>query len=192
MAITLNPLRAFCALAIVLAGCASPTATLTPPQEISATDGSKQVTSTAAALVCSQPRCPQLTARWSSKRAGVAMLTIGVPYQKSAVTKAEFHFGDNRVVRLVLPSGEQPAPGNYPATTFDAPVSLIDAIAYKAGGWVQVVMADGLVVQETVRNGEVKSQAVDAMRDFLRVVDAATGKPADERGSGGGVFDLLK
>jgi len=57
---------------------------------------------------------------------------------------------------------------------------------------VRVVMADGLVVQETVSNGEVKSQAVDAMREFLRAVDTATGKPVEERGSGGGVFDLLK
>ena len=192
MAITLNPRRSLGALALVLAGCASPTATLAPPQEAVATDGSKQVVSATAGLECGQPRCPQLTARWSSKRAGVAILTIGVPYQKSAVARAEFHFGGNQVVRLMLPSGEQPAPGDYPATAFDAPVSLIDAIAYRAGGWVRVVMADGLVVQETVSNGEVKSQAVDAMREFLRAVDTATGKPVEERGSGGGVFDLLK
>ena len=192
MAITLSPVRAFGVLALVLAGCASTTASLTAPQELTAADGSKQVSSATAALVCGQPRCPQLTARWSSRRAGVAMLTIGVPYQTSTITRAEFHFGSNQVVRLMLPSAEQPAPGNDPATTFDAPLSLIHAMAYSANGWVKVVMANGAMVQETLRDGEVKSQAVDAMREFLRAVDTATGKPADERGSGGGLFDLFK
>jgi len=181
--------------ACLLAACASQTPTASRVEQVTAQDGSQRVTALPARLICEQPRCPALSAQWSSQRAGVVVLTIGLPYQTARVTGADFHFGASQVVRLRVPSDARPPAlaDNEPRTSFDVPLSLIDALAYKPDGWVRVSTEDGRAVNELVRTGERTSDVVDTMRDFLRLVDAASGKPADARtGGNNGLFDLLK
>lgn len=177
---------------VLLAGCASQTPMADAPQVVQAPDGAQVITSASARLICEQVRCPVLTARWSSQRPSVVVLSIGLPYQRAEVTSADFHFGASRVVRLRVKSDEAPQASDAPVTAFDVPVSLIDQLAYTPSGWVRVMTADGGAVQETVSTGDERSDAVDAMRRFLRAVDGATGTPPDARGGGGGLFDLLK
>lgn len=181
--------------ACLLAACASQTPVTPQVEQATAQDGSQSVTTAPARLICVQPRCPALSAQWNSQRAGVVVLTIALPYQTARITGADFHFGASQLVRLRVPSDEQ-APvqaGDAPRTSFDVPLSLIDAMAYKTDGWLRVITDDGRAVDETIRTGEQTSDAVDTMREFLHVVDAASGKPVDARTKGGnGLFDLFR
>jgi len=178
----------------LLAACAGHTPVAPQVTQDSAADGSQTITTEPARLICAQPRCPALSARWSDQRPGVVQLTIGLPYQAAQVSGADFHFGRGEVVRLRVPSTGAPAARTgYPETTFDVPLSLIDSVAYKTDGWLRVTTDDGRFVDETIQTGEMQGDVVDAMREFLRVVDAAAGKPKDERTKGrSGLFDLLK
>lgn len=178
--------------AALLAACASQTGRLPAPQVTQASDGAQVISSASAHLICDQARCPVLTARWSSQRPAVVVLSVGLPYQRAEVTGAEFHFGASQVVRLRVKSAQAPAAADYPVTAFDVPVSLIDSLAYNASGWVRVTMADGRAVEETVSTGDAQSDAVAAMRQFLRAVDGATGTPPDARARSSGLFDLLQ
>lgn len=181
------------AAALVLAGCASTTAFVPAPQVAEAADGSREITSASGKLICDQARCPVLTAHWSSERAGHVVLSVGLPYQSAQVTGADFHLGASQPVRLRVASTDEPVvAADYPVTAFDVPISLIDALAYKASVWVRVTTADGRYVEETVRTGEQSSDVVDAMRQFLRAVDTASGLKPDDRVGNGGLFDLLK
>lgn len=177
----------------LLAGCASHTPVAPQVTQVSAPDGSQTITTEPASLICVQPRCPALSARWSSQRPGVVLLTIGLPHQKAQVGSADFHFGRAEVVHLRVPStGAPTTQAGYPETTFDVPLSLIDSMVYKTDGWLRVTTDNGRFVDETIQTGEMRSDVVDAMREFLRVVDAATGQPKDGRTKGhGGLYDLL-
>ncbi|MBZ0225667.1 MAG: hypothetical protein WBG44_09890 [Comamonas sp.] len=178
----------------LLAGCASHTPVTPLVTQVSAPDGNQTVTTEPASLICVQPRCPALSARWSDQRPGVVQLTIGLPYQTAQVSGADFHFGRSEVVHLRVPSTGAPEAqaGSYPQTTFDVPLSLIDSMVYKTDGWLRVATDNGRFVDETIQTGEMRSDVVDAMREFLRAVDAATGQPKDGRTKGhGGLYDLL-
>lgn len=178
--------------AALLAACASQTGVMPTPQVVQTNDGAREISSTSARLICDQARCPVLTARWSSQRPAVVVLNIGLPYQQAEVTGADFHFGASQVVRLRVKSAQAPVAADYPVTAFDVPVSLIDSLAYNASGWVRVTMAGGGAVEETVSTGDAQSDAVAAMRQFLRAVDGATGTQPDARANSNGLFDLLK
>lgn len=177
---------------VLLAACASQNGTMPAPQVTQADDGAQLISSASARLICDQARCPVLTARWSSQRPAVVVLNIGLPYQHAEVAGAEFHFGASQVVRLRVKSAQAPVTADYPVAAFDVPVSLIDSLAYNASGWVRVTMAGGGAVEETVSTGDAQSDAVPAMRQFLRAVDGATGTPPDARANSNGLFDLLK
>lgn len=180
------------AAAVLLTACAGPAAVAPVPQVVDAADGSRAVASASAKLICAQQRCPVLTARWSSRRAGLAVLSVGLPYQQAEVTGAEFHFGPSQVVRLRVKSSQAPAAAQMPTTAFDVPIALINTLAYAPDGWLRVTTADGRSVDETVSTGEMQSDVVEAMRQFLRAVDTATGTPPDARATQNGLFDLLK
>jgi len=179
------------AAAMLLAACASGPAPTQAPRVEEGADGARAITSASATLICDQPRCPVLTAGWSSRRPGLAVLTVGLPYQKADVTGAQFHFGASQVVTLRVKSAHAPAASDIPATAFDVPLSLIDTLAYASSAWLRVTTADGRAVDETVSTGEQQSDAANAMRQFLRAVDTATGTPPNAR-TGGGLSDLLK
>lgn len=179
------------AVAFVLAGCASAPPATPPVQQSANADGVKVVSVAPASAVCSQPRCPTLAAYWSSDRAGLVVLTVGLPYQSVEVTGADFHFGNSAVVRLRLRSSASAPALGYPASAFDAPLNLVDALAYKPNGWMRVHTADGRWVDEVLMNGEDRAPASATMAQFLSVVESARGEPVRGESYRGGVLDLL-
>ncbi|QXL85803.1 hypothetical protein KUD94_04290 [Comamonas sp. NLF-1-9] len=178
--------------ALLLAGCAATDSRLPQVQQGVTADGVKTVAVAPRSLLCEQAHCPTLSAHWSSQRAGVVVLVIGLPFQTAKVSSADFHFGRSQVVRLRVASNEAAPDLGYPATAFDVPISLIDALAYKPDGWVRVSTDAGTAVQESVSTGEAQSDAVDGMRAFLHALDSATGTPPQARRGGAGLFDLLR
>lgn len=177
--------------ALILAGCASQQGLVPQVQQTVAEDGAKTVTVAPERAVCLRPQCPVLAARWSSAKAGQAVLTVGLPYQRAEVTGADFHFGGGQVVRVRSVS-RNPAPAlGFPATAFDVPLSLVGQIAYTSRSWVRVYTADARSVDETLNSGEQRSKAVESMNYFLTAVGSASGKPVQVEGNRGGLFERL-
>lgn len=178
-------------LVAALAGCAGPQ-TLTPQvQQGRAEGGAKTVTVAPESVVCSRPQCPVLAAAWTGAKAGQAVLTVGLPYQKAEVTGADFHFGGSQTVRVRSRSrADAPALG-FPATAFDVPLGLIDQIAYAPRSWVRVYTADGRSVDETLNSGDQRGRAVEAMSYFLTAVESASGNAINTSGNRGGLLERL-
>ncbi len=179
-------------LAMLLWGCGSVRQAPAAVEQGVDAQGTKTVTAAPAPLVCSGPRCPMLGAAWSADRPGLVVLTVGLPYQSSEVTGADFHLGPDGIVRIRLPvQGKSPALG-YPATSFDVPLRLVSQIAYTPRSWLRVHTADGLRVDESIDTGEERAQAADTMATFLSMVQTAGGKSVPAVGTPrGGVFERL-
>ncbi|GAO23455.1 hypothetical protein ALISP_3275 [Alicycliphilus sp. B1] len=154
-------------LAAVLAGCAGSQRLVPKVEQGQAEGGAKTVTVASESVACSRPQCPVLAAAWTSAKAGQAVLTVGLPYQKAEVTGADFHFGGSQTVHVRSRSrADAPALG-FPATAFDVPLGLIGQIAYAPRSWVRVHTADGRSVDETLNSGDQRGRAVEAMSYFL-------------------------
>ena len=87
-------------LAAVLAGCAGSQRLVPKVEQGQAEGGAKTVTVASESVACSRPQCPVLAAAWTSAKAGQAVLTVGLPYQKAEVTGADFHFGGSQTVHV--------------------------------------------------------------------------------------------
>lgn len=174
---------------LMLAGCASQKSLVPEVTQGVAEDGHKTVAVAPAGAVCSRTQCPVLAASWSSAKAGQAVLTVGLPYQKAEVTGADFHVGINQVVRVRSRSSSAAPELGFPATAFDVPLNLIAQLAYAARSWVRVYTADGRSVDETLNSGEQRGRAVESMSYFLSAVESASGKPLAVEGNRGGLLE---
>lgn len=177
--------------ALVLAGCASQQSLVPQVRQSVAEDGARTVTVAPESVVCSRPQCPVLGASWTSAKAGLAVLTVGVPHQSAQVTGADFYLGVKPVARVRSRSGTAAQALAFPATAFDVPLTLIDQIAYSPRSWVRVHMADGRSVDETINSGDQRAKAAEAMSHFVAAVEAASGKAVNTDSPRGGLFDRL-
>ncbi|MDE2413587.1 MAG: hypothetical protein KGM60_02420 [Comamonadaceae bacterium] len=178
-------------LAAALAGCAATQKQVPQVRQGLAEDGAKTVTVASESVLCSRTQCPVLAAAWTSAKAGQAVLTVGLPYQKAEVTGADFYLGGSQTVHVRSRSrAEAPALG-FPATTFDVPLGLIDQIAYAPRSWLRVYTADGRSVDESLNSGDQRSRAVEAMSYFLTAVESASGRTIDTSGNRGGLLERL-
>lgn len=181
------------AAALFLAGCASQQ-TLVPQVRQAVDDsGAKTVTVAPERTICSRTQCPVLAGAWSSAKPGQAVLTIGLPYQASEVTGADFHIGSGQVIRVRSRSHAQPADSalGFPATAFDVPLTLVSQIAYTARSWVRVYTADGRSVDEAISSGDQRGRAVEAMHHFYTAIEAAGANTGATPANRGGLFDRL-
>ncbi len=138
-------------------------------------------------------QCPVIGADWSSARAGIARLTIGVPDLSGAsvsVTGADFHMGASEVIRVRNKSSVQPDAGAYSATTFDVPLTFVEKLAYGPRSWVRVYAGERHV-DANINTGEDTSNAVQALAYFMKSVDEAGGRTPSAEARGGGLFDRL-
>ena len=191
--------------ALALSGCAS-----------SKGDGSKkgtapvvkqEVTPSGEKLVSVQPyyasctrgqfniqdryQCPVIGADWTSTRAGIARMTIGVPGLKDAeVTGADFHIGASEVVRVRNKSSVQSPAGDYSVATFDVPLTFVEKLAYGARSWVRVYTGERFF-DATVNSGEDTARAVEGLAYFMTSVDQVSGRTPSESAQKGGLLDRL-
>ncbi len=182
------------AAALVLAsGCAS-RQVLVPQVRSDTAAGARTVAVAPERLACSAgPRCPLLSAAWSSAKPGQAQLAIAVPGQQAAATGADVHIGGSETVRLRLPAenAASAAADGLPTARFDVPLRLVDRLAYAPNTWMRVYLAGGGHVDESVQGGEQRSRASEAMAHFLVAVQAAGGAGAGLEGARGGLFQRL-
>ena len=176
--------------ALVLAGCAGKEGLVPRLQQGVTDDGAKTVTVAPEPVVCSQTRCPVLAASWSGAKAGLAVLTVGLPQQAAEVTGADFHFGSSEAVRVRSRSRTAAPAVGYPATAFDVPLRVVSQIAYTPRSWVRVYLADGRTVDETINSGDQRGKAVEALSYFLAAVEASGGAGANAERKGG-LFERL-
>lgn len=176
---------------LALTACASKQTLVPQVEQGVAGDGAKTVTVAPEKVACTQPQCPTLAAAWTGAKAGQAVLTVGLPYQKAEVTGADFHFGGSQTVRVRSRSRAEAPTLDYPATAFDVPLRLVDDIAYAPRSWVRIYTADGRIVDESINSGEQRGKAAEAMSHFLAAVEAASGQPANPDSNRGGLFERL-
>ncbi|QIL79343.1 hypothetical protein G7047_05045 [Diaphorobacter sp. HDW4A] len=137
-------------------------------------------------------QCPVIGADWTSARAGIARLTIGVPDLTGAgVTGADFHLGASEVVRVRNKSSLQPTATAYPATSFDVPLTFVEKLAYGPRSWVRVYTGEERYIDATVNSGEDTAEAVEGLAYFMKSVDQGSGRTPSEAAKGGGLFDRL-
>ncbi len=192
------PILTLAAAIAVLAGCASPGVPLPQVSSTVAAGGGKAVGVAPERLACSPgPRCPVLAASWSGARPGQAQLAIGLPQLGAAVTGADVHIGGSEVVRLRVRSdaaagaGAGAPGGQQEPSRFDVPLRLVDRLAHAPSTWMRIYLADGASVDETVRSGQERSRASEAMAHFLAAVQAAGGTGEGLQGPSGGLFERL-
>lgn len=178
-------------LAAALAGCAG-TQRLVPQVRRGQGEGDSRTVSVAPeSVLCSRTQCPVLAAAWASTKAGQAVLTVGLPYQKAEVTGADFHFDGGQPVRVRSRSQAHVPALDFPGTSFDVPLALIDQIANAQRSWLRVYTDDGRSVDESLTGGGQRGRAVEAMSYFLSAVESASGKAVDTSGSRGGLLERL-
>lgn len=178
-------------MAVGLAGCASKQALVPDVQQQVDADGKKTITVAAEKVQCSRPQCPELGASWHSAKPGQAVLSIRLPYQQSAVTGADFHFGAQTVLRVRSRAQSQPQSPTAPTTAFDVPLQTMERIATAPVSWMRVYTADGGSVDEHISTGEEGSPAFSAMHYFMNSVLAAGGQGAGGAMNQGGLMDRL-
>lgn len=180
------------ALVVGLAGCASGTPQGPVVRQGVNAQGVKTVSVDPAPLLCSTPRCPMLGASWAADRPGIAMLVVGLPYQRHEVLGADFYLGPDGVSHVRSRSRGEPPTLVYPATEFDVPLRLISQIANSQRSWVRVITVDGVRVDESLDIGEERAQAAEAMALFLSAVSATGTKGVPDVGAPrGGLLDRL-
>ncbi|MDR2336256.1 MAG: hypothetical protein LBE61_22550 [Burkholderiaceae bacterium] len=136
-------------------------------------------------------QCPVIGADWTSARAGIARLTIGVPNVKDVnVTGADFHFGSSEVIRVRSKSSVQPAGSSYPATSFDVPLTFVEKLAYSPRSWVRVYTGERFS-DANINTGEETGKAVESLAYFMKSVDEVSGRTPSPAAKGGGLFDRL-
>ena len=187
---------AFLGACVLAAGCASNTSDKPAPsskvQQGVGANGAKTVTSLPEKVACdTDPRCPVLSAAWSSAKAGQATLTVGMPGQQAEITSVEFHFSGMDAVRLSLPARNQPPAPGYPATVFDVPLRVLSQIAYGQRSWLRASLSNGRTVDQTLDDGDTRGKALDVMTDFLTAVDAAGGSTGAKQQRKGGLLDIF-
>ncbi|AVP58161.1 hypothetical protein [Pulveribacter suum] len=187
-------LLSLAAALLVLTGCASSSNALLPHVSSTVTqEGDKAVSVAPERLVCSGgPRCPSLAASWSGAKPGQAQLVVSLPPPQPAVTGIDVHIGNSEVVRLRVRSGDaQDGAQAGQDSRFDVPLRLIDRLAHAPRSWLRLYLAGGASIDETVRSGEERSRASEAMAHFLAAVQTAGGAGQGLQGPSGGLFDRL-
>ena len=175
---------------LVLTGCASRQASNSLVQQGVTPSGDKTVSVAPARLACSGYQCPVIGVQWSSARAGIAVMTLGVPDQKAEVTGADFYLGSSEVVRVRSRSQTPAAAQAFPVTSFDVPLTLVERLAYTPRSWVKVHTAERSV-DENLTTGEQRGKAAEGMAYFMDAVDKVSGRTPSPDAKRGGLFDLL-
>ena len=154
------------------------------PHRVSCSNGQNGVQSTY--------QCPLIGADWTSKRSGIARLTVAVPgLAGGEVTGADFHLGASEVVRVKNKSAIQPESKEYPATAFDVPLTFVEKLAYGPRSWVRVYNGDQRFIDANISTGEDTGKAVESLAYFMKSVDETSGRAPSEAAKGGGLFERL-